>query len=162
MTAEIVLLNREAVVLAADSAATIEGRSGTKIYHTENKLFTLSKYRPVGVMIYNVVHLCGVPWETIIKAYRRQLNNRCFDTLSEYADDFLKYLEDNTYLFSAEQQTTIAANTIARRLGEVKREYLDRLQTDPDKPKSTAFAEQSTIALLNLKNYLFFLGSMLR
>jgi hypothetical protein len=141
MTAEIVLLNREAVVLAADSAATISGRSGTKIYHTENKLFTLSKYRPVGVMIYNNVHLCGVPWETIIKEYRKQLKDQPFNTLSEYVDHFLLYLTNNTYLFSVDQQLSAMALTIVHRLRDIKKQYLDRLRQDPHLSKPAALVE---------------------
>ena len=28
------------------------------------------------------------PWETIIKVYRQQLNNRSFHTVKEYQEDF--------------------------------------------------------------------------
>ena len=41
--------------------------------HASLKLFTLSKYHPVGVMIYNNASLLGVPLETIIKLFRRDL-----------------------------------------------------------------------------------------
>ena len=150
MTAEIVLLNREAVVLAADSAATIEGRAGTKIYHAENKLFTLSKYRPVGVMIYNAVQLCGVPWETIIKEYRKQLNDSSFSTLSEYADDFIKYLNNNTYLFPIDQQAEAVTQTITRRFREIREKYHESLRNHPGQNKPAAFDAvlQSTLAAL--------------
>src|SRR3954454_4936214 len=123
MTAEIVLLNREAVVMAADSAATVEERGVTKIYHSENKLFMLSKYRPIGVMIYNNVHLCGVPWETIIKEYRKEIKDANFETLREYADSFLNYLRDNQYLFSPDQQFDDNAHAIVRRLTELHKLY---------------------------------------
>ena len=49
MTAEIAILNREAVALAADSAVTIG--FGAKIYNSANKLFCLSYLHPIGVMI---------------------------------------------------------------------------------------------------------------
>jgi len=52
MTAEIAILNRNAVAMAADSAVTLQLSGGQKIYNTVNKLFALSKYRPVGVMVY--------------------------------------------------------------------------------------------------------------
>jgi hypothetical protein len=47
MTAEIAVLNRNAVAMAADSAVTLQLPEGNKIYLT-NKLFALSKYEPVG------------------------------------------------------------------------------------------------------------------
>jgi len=67
MTAEIAILNCEAIALAADSAVTMIGTSGEKIFTSANKLFTLSKYHPVGIMIYGNALFMGVPWETIIK-----------------------------------------------------------------------------------------------
>ena len=63
--AEIALLNKTAVALAADSAMTDLGTG--KIYPA-NKLFALTKWHPIGVMISNFM---GVPWETIIKMYRQ-------------------------------------------------------------------------------------------
>src|SRR5688500_10039583 len=44
ITAEVAILNKSAVALAADSAVTIGGGSGNpKIFNTVNKVFTLSK-----------------------------------------------------------------------------------------------------------------------
>ncbi len=60
MTAEIALLNKTAIALAADSAMTLQGTG--KIY-ASNKLFALNKYQPVGVMIYNNAEFMGVPLE---------------------------------------------------------------------------------------------------
>lgn len=90
MTAEIAIMNKTAIALAADSAGT----SGTKVYNSENKLFMLSKYFPVGIMVYDLLGFMGVPWEYIIKTYRNKLDNNSFDNLKGYSDDFLKYLED--------------------------------------------------------------------
>ena len=60
MTVEIAVMNKMGVALAADSAVTIN--SGRKIFHSANKLFMLSKYHPVGVMIYT--NLCSCcPWD---------------------------------------------------------------------------------------------------
>ena len=63
MTAEIVIMNREAVALASDSAVTSISGSGSKIFTSANKLFSLSRYNPVGVMIHGNATLMGVPWE---------------------------------------------------------------------------------------------------
>ena len=51
MTAEVAILNREAVALAADGAVTFMGLEGRKIYNT-NKLFALSMTEPIAVMVY--------------------------------------------------------------------------------------------------------------
>ena len=99
MTSEVVVMNRLAVALAADSATTVSGPSSRKIWNSANKLFALSNCHPVGVMIYNGASILGVPWETIIKSYRSQLGNKSFDTLVEYGNDFLLYLNGNSLLF---------------------------------------------------------------
>lgn len=96
MTAEILVMNKLAVALAADSAVTIEiashqGRQH-KIYNTTNKLFMLSKHHPVGIMVYGNAELLRVPWEILIKNYRRHLGNRSFSTVQDYGMDFIAYL----------------------------------------------------------------------
>lgn len=103
MTAEIGILNRNAVALAADSAVTLDLPEGPKIYLV-NKLFTLSKYEPVGVMVYGNADLMGVPWETIIKGYRAQLGTRSFRTVDGYAGDLLNFVESNRKYFPPESQ----------------------------------------------------------
>lgn len=79
MTAEIAILNSFGVALAADSAVTISlGGAEKKIYNTANKVFMLSKYHPVGIMIYNNAKFLGIDWELIIKLYRKKLKIKCF------------------------------------------------------------------------------------
>lgn len=102
MTAEVVVLNKSAVALAADSTVTIGGNR--KTYNTVNKVFTLSKHHPVGVMIYGNAELMGMPWETTIKEYRRHLGERSFETLEEYATDLIGFIERSRTLFPEEMQ----------------------------------------------------------
>ncbi|MEK3673514.1 hypothetical protein [Paenibacillus sp. FSL R10-2771] len=99
MTAEIGVLNKQAIALAADSAVTIRGAHGQKIYNHANKLFMLSKCNPIGIMIYGNAELTGVPWETIIKMYRESSSDKCFDYLDDYCRDFLDFLEKDPFLF---------------------------------------------------------------
>ena len=103
MTAEIAVLNREAAALAADSAVTLRLPEGNKIYQT-NKLFVLSKYEPVGVMVYGNSGFMGLPWETIIKSYRARLGTSRFPLLSDYGSHFLAYLEGSSDVFPAGAQ----------------------------------------------------------
>lgn len=91
MTAEVAILNREAVAIAADSAVTITRPGGRKIYNTANKLFALSTVEPVAVMIYNKPSLVDIPWETVIKECRREFALPCA-TVEEYASQFIEYL----------------------------------------------------------------------
>ena len=104
MTAEVAILNREAVALAADSAVTIGAGNHQKIFPSAQKVFPLSYRYPVGVMFYNNASLAGVPWETIVKTYRGERGNLRFDRLKEHADDFLEFLHSDRRLFSDAQQ----------------------------------------------------------
>ncbi len=104
MTAEIAIMNKNGVALAADSAVTVTGPQGQKIYNTANKLFQLSKFAPVGVMIYGNGDFMNVPWELIIKVYRVHLGDKSFGTIDEYASDFLEFLRNADQLVSPLQE----------------------------------------------------------
>ena len=104
MTAEIAILNQHAVALAADSAVTIGSNTAPTIYPSANKLFTLSKYAPVGVMVYSNAAFMGVPWEIVIKTYRARLGRQTFPTLQGYADDLLQFIETSDMLVPEDQE----------------------------------------------------------
>jgi len=97
LTTEIAIMNKSAVSLAADSAVTIQipGPSGnsSKVLYSANKLFALSKYSPVGLMVYGNASMLGIPWETIVKIYRRYLGDREFPHLDGYCHDFFNFLD---------------------------------------------------------------------
>lgn len=125
MTTEIAILNRSAVALAADSAVTVSGRGGIKVYDGVNKLFELVRGRPVGVMIYNSADLSLRPWETIIKTYREERKTQSFPTLDDYVSDFKKFIQTHAELFSQRQQREALANVIDSDLSMV-RAYVGR------------------------------------
>ncbi len=98
MTAVAGILNKQGVAIAADSAVTVNGPNHRKVYNSANKIFTLSKYHPVGIAIYNSAQIMGIPWEILIKEYRKKLGDRSFEKLSDYKTDFFSWLEFNKYL----------------------------------------------------------------
>ncbi|MEM9895068.1 MAG: hypothetical protein AAF789_01750 [Bacteroidota bacterium] len=102
MTAVAGILNKQGVAIAADSAVTVTGINNRKVYNSANKIFTLSKYHPVGIAIYNNAQFMGISWETIIKEYRKQLKEKNFDHLEEFKDDFFNWLKLNRYFLSSE------------------------------------------------------------
>lgn len=104
MTAEIVIMNKEAVALAADSAVSVTEEGRQKIFTSANKIFALSRYYPVGIMVYGASLFMDVPWETIIKTYREKLKNKKFYTLKKYADDFISFLTKENRLFPESEQ----------------------------------------------------------
>jgi hypothetical protein len=122
MTAEIAVMNRLAVALAADSAITIGGTDQEKIYDTVNKLFALSKYQPVGVMIYGRAEFMDVPWETVVKLYRTRLGKRSFPSLQEHADDFLAFLSTDPVIADEERERAFALATIGSFFASLREE----------------------------------------
>jgi hypothetical protein len=118
MTAEVGILNSQGLALAADSAVTIG--LGRKIYPSANKIFMLSKYEPVGIMIYGSADLHNMPWETIIKTYRKRLGETRFDTLQEYCDNFIHYLENNDGLIDLQTQDLHSKSTIFSYLHSIR------------------------------------------
>lgn len=98
MTAEVCVMNTMGIALAADSAVSI-GEGSRKIYNSANKLFSLSDCGSVGVMIYGNADFMDVPWETIIKTYRKKEIDSTFNYLEEQSKSFLNYLTEES-LFS--------------------------------------------------------------
>jgi hypothetical protein len=106
MTAEIAIMSRTAVVLAADSATTItswkDGQQEKRYFKGANKLFELSRVGPVGLMIYGSADLHGVPWELPIKAFRESLGRDQYDNLATYPQRFFDFVQHEEKLFSDE------------------------------------------------------------
>ncbi|MCD6116345.1 hypothetical protein J7K93_04975 [bacterium] len=144
MSAEIAIMNRSAVALAADSAVTINRKENVKIYNTVNKLFTLSKYHPVGIMVYGSADLMGVPWESIIKIYRNNLLEKSFSTLEEYAQDFMNYLDKDNKLFPEEIQDNYFKSAILN--------YFSIIKRDIDKKVKDITDQKGTISTISIEN----------
>lgn len=93
MTAIVGVLNKHAVAIAADSAVTLGG--GRKVHNGANKLFSLSKHRPVAVAVYGNAEFVGTPWEIIIKNFRRELADTSCASMHEYVERFINYVKGN-------------------------------------------------------------------
>lgn len=150
VTAEIVVMNKLAVAMAADSAVTISTARGAKTYNTVNKLFSLSRHHPVGVMVYNNADLMGVPWELLIKLYREQLGTSSYSTVREYLDGLVSFVESRSKLFTLETTTkwiqTIAFD-IAKRIHQRRDQAMEeRLSQGGD--ITPEFVRELTIELL--------------
>jgi len=110
MTAEIAILNKEAVALAADSAVTSTLIGGQKIFTSADKIFALSDLSPVGIMFYNNATFMGVPWDTILKTFRKQLPQQGYDRLDDYVSAFIEFLENNNALITGDMQREFLGN----------------------------------------------------
>lgn len=123
MTAEIAVMNEEAIALAADSAVT----GPAKIFTSANKIFALSKYHPVALMVYDTAQFHGVPWETIVKQYRRDLGDKCFPTLADHADHFLDYFNGAEALFPQDAQERGVAVLAVTLIAAIRDDALKRV-----------------------------------
>jgi len=141
MTAEIAIMNKEAIALASDSAVTMIGKAGQKIFSSANKLFTLSKYHPVGIMVYGDANFMGVPWETIIKIYRKKLDNEKFDTLQEYAINFINFLDNGNPLFPSSVQDDFVRKTIYSYFNFIKNLIRDKVHSIIEENNKISYEE---------------------
>lgn len=119
MTAEIGILNRNGVALAADSAVTISNRGQIKVLNTANKLFNLSSYEPIGIMVYGDGDYMGTPWDIIIKEYRNNLNRTSFDTLEEYCNNFFDFLFNYQQINNTYAQSILVEKLFYERLKQI-------------------------------------------
>lgn len=142
MTAIVGVLNSQGIAIAADSAVTVSGNNGRKVYNRSNKIFTLSKYHPVGIAIYSNADFLGIPLETLIKLYREKIKDVPFKTVNDYKLDFLEFIKskvthisrefkrDAFYSFCNESYNTLKENII-KKLDLIKDE-LDQLPEEDE------------------------------
>ncbi|TKF69778.1 hypothetical protein FCV55_10995 [Vibrio sp. F13] len=157
MTAEIAVYNKSAVALAADSAVTVTGGNfGSKIYNGAEKLFALTKHHPVGIMVYGTGDLCGVPWELIIKQYRKKLQTDHFDTLEEYAIDFWEFLKGSSQMIPADLREFALHSSFAQAfnylLGGVDlkaKQLVDSTGVSPNERETIQFFDDVCTEIIN-------------
>ena len=128
MTAEVVVMNRAGVALAADSAVTY---GDSKIFNTGNKLFMLAPGIPVGVLIYNISTYMNLPWEIVIAAFRDHIIERelVLETLDEYGDLFIQFLKDRAQEFATDEQQKIeVGSTVSQVFDRITRAIWEHLE----------------------------------
>ena len=108
-------MNRLAVVLAADSAATVTQWTGESVenryFKGSNKIFQLSDHHPVGLMIFDAADIMRVPWEIVVKTFRSNLGKKSFNTVKDYATEFFGFMEQAALLFPPSIQDEILLDT---------------------------------------------------
>ena len=129
MTAEIAIMNLQAVALAADSAVTAYPDGNQKIFSSANKLFALSDIAPVGILVYGNANFMSIPWETIVKEYRHNLGRKTFAYLHEYSADFCRFVAEEIGSYVSEQQQLDYAKGLAEQIfTEIKHEIHRRVE----------------------------------
>ena len=136
MTCEVAVMNKSAVALAADSAATLTIQPVHKIYMV-NKLFALSEEHPIGIMIYGKPQLLGVPWETVIHGYQVKLGAKKFGTLKEYSDDLIGYIESPHVLFPESVQHDYLQDCLLICYNQICKDIIDEVKAYTEKKRIT-------------------------
>lgn len=95
MTAEIAIINRQGIAIAADSAVTI-GRE--RVWKNSNKLFSLGPDNDMAVMIYGAAELSGFPWELIVKLFRSNNGGNKFPTVENCTKSFISFIRQKKFL----------------------------------------------------------------
>ncbi|WP_144185743.1 hypothetical protein [Elioraea rosea] len=138
MTTEVVIMNRRAAVLAADSAGTVtsfaNGKAETRYFKGENKVFQLSEHHPMGLMTFGNAHVLQVPWDIIVKLFRRELGNRSFPTVEGYAKAFFDYVEQNHAVFTTDLRESAFAYRVLGLAGRIAHEIFAKVGGSNDAP----------------------------
>lgn len=95
LTAEIGILNRQGLVLAADSAVTIGNQ---RVFNTSNKVFTLGYKHFVGVMVFGNAEFMQHPWSILFNEYKKLLVNKVKNHIEDYGDAFIDYISHDARL----------------------------------------------------------------
>ena len=152
MTAEIAIMNRIGVALAADSAVTL-GMEANKIYTSADKVFHLSNDAPVGIMFYGSGDFAGLPWETIIKAYRDQRRERRYRTLQEYGVDFMRFLCSSRELWPQQRLDRTLRTTVDSILYSVRESIRRRLDKEAEQRNGLDKSELPSIIADEVKTW---------
>ncbi|KAA5602342.1 hypothetical protein [Blastochloris sulfoviridis] len=129
MTAEIAIINKSAIALAADSAVTITtGTRQEKIFDTADKLFELCDHNPIGIMIYNGMSFAGTPLPSLIKLFRTKSCG--YDKVEVAASAFLEFLQNYGASAPESAKNSDAIHTISRRLLKIRQEAADAFEKE--------------------------------
>ncbi|GMN14865.1 ATP-binding protein [Altererythrobacter sp. MTPC7] len=123
MTAEVAILNRSAVALAADSVVTLTGPRGAKTFDTAEKIFELLRNQPVGLMIYNNPLFMDVPFEIIARQFRAENAKVKITGLMQVWPEFRGHLIKMTKKSADEEQTHLRS-LVATEVRELQTERL--------------------------------------
>lgn len=110
MTAIVGILNKKGVAIAADSAATFtnadkrvttneKGEEVTQyqdiVINSGDKMLRLKDKQPVAVMTVQNANLVQIPWDVIIRWYRKQRDDSGFPNLPDYIKDFMAFVNSD-------------------------------------------------------------------
>jgi hypothetical protein len=103
MSAEIILLNKLGVAIAADSAITVGNRAA--IFNTAQKIFPFGDKIPLAFLYYSTTEFMGIPIDVIFHRYMESVRTRKLqlNTIREYLHDFVQFIEKNGDYFTFQE-----------------------------------------------------------
>lgn len=129
MTSEVVAMNRIGIALAADSVVSVYANGVHRKKHDSGaKLFMLSNVRPIGVMTFGDMSLLGVPWETIIKLFRKNLGHAKFCYVEQYGHKLIEFLKQQHKMFTTSVQQHYFLRKFSVECKKIKELYDARLE----------------------------------
>lgn len=127
MTAEIAILNKEAIALAADSAVTISlGSKEEKIFDSADKLFELSNSNPIGIMIYNGMSFMETPLPSLIRQFRSSCAG--VETVPAAAEAFLAFLSKFGRTAPREVKDRAILNIVGPVISRIMKAFTSKLE----------------------------------
>jgi hypothetical protein len=115
LTSEVLMLNKDAVVIAADSAVTTGRDPHPRYSKSANKIFDLSVHGNVALTIYSNADVDRVPWELALKLFRRQDSSAPLrPRLDDYLDALIAFLGGNDALFPPAVRSSLLEKRLFR------------------------------------------------
>ena len=102
MTSEVMIMNRQAVVLAADSAVTYGGGPDPVVTLEAEKILPLT--RQIALMVYSRGDVLGRSWSHIAHAFSQAHGEDAFDTVEACAEAFFAFIDNNRRLFPEKEE----------------------------------------------------------
>lgn len=128
MTAEVVVMNRKGVAMAADSAGTLSSRGMLKIYNSNDKLFQVSDKCHIGTLTYGNSSINGAPFELIIGRFKEQHRDTIWGKVDDCKADFIEYLNSKEFGMYSDEKFYIQSIIIDSL--EILRDYFNSIKDD--------------------------------
>lgn len=138
MTAEVAILNKLGVALAADSAVTIgQGGASKKVFNTADKLFELSSKQPIACMIFSGGQFMDAPLPVLIKDFRAAGDDA--PTVRALSLKLLKFFQ----AFAAKSPETVKTKPVASLAFKITSAITKRFQDSLATRITEAFEKRS-------------------
>ncbi|TDH60801.1 hypothetical protein E2C06_20095 [Dankookia rubra] len=103
MTAQFAILNREAIVLAADRDPSANGKeAGTN----SRSMFSLGPRNQMAIMVWGKDNFAGVPWTMLVDTFKAEAGRKSFKTVADCGTAFMQLLKDKRFRSDGAATTT--------------------------------------------------------